>query len=304
MRVQKTGQNIFVLIIDVAIFTGVIIGVIVATSLIGINKAKNSSQDINKINIESLNTLVIGDYSDEEDKNIANIKLKEDLKKKYNIDVISAQPSEAAAQSVNATSLYDLESTYYQLNGLVDCLSKYPSLIFPEMENKNYDMSIYLVDHFENDNIALATRDSNNKFNIYISNTKILEKAIHHELYHILEYYMKLEFDINILYANWGKYNPLGFKYNEKVEELDNEYVYNSNTNEPGAYFVTIYAKSMDKEDRAETFADMMIKNVRPIYYDEGEVIGKKAEYISSVLEKSFKSIKESKQPLYWKRFM
>lgn len=301
MRVLKSRKDKFILVIDLAIFTGVIIGVLLATKLTD-GKQKNG-QASKSNDLQSLSTFVIGDYS-EEDRSIANINLKQDLKKKYDIDVYSAESAEVAAKSVDASSLYDLDATYSGLNELVECLAKYPDNIFYEVQNKGYDLSIYLVDKFSNKNIALATRDSNNNFNIYISNTTLLEKAVHHELYHILEYYMKLEFDINVLYKYWDRYNPLGFEYNSDTTQLDSKYVYNESTNAIGACFVTIYAKSADKEDRAETFADMMIKNVRPSYYNEGENIRKKAEYISEVLDKSFESIKNSTGTLYWKRFL
>ena len=85
---------------------------------------------------------------------------------------------------------------------MINCLEKYPNSIFKEIELKDYTVEICLVDYFSNDNIALATRDSNNKFKIYLAynqNSKKLQRAVHHETYHILEYYMKLEFDINEL---------------------------------------------------------------------------------------------------------
>lgn len=302
MRVLKAKKELFILIIDIAIFTGVIIGVLVAKNLNNTPEQKVQAVAIN--NIESLSTFAIGDYSDEEDKDLANINLKQDLKKKYDIDVFSGESAKLSAASVDASCLYDPDSIYEGLTNLANCFSKYPNEIFFEVQNKGYDVSVYLVDKFNNNNLALATRDSNNNFNIYISNSKLLEKSIHHEFYHILEYYMKLQFDINNLYKDWSKYNPIGFEYNPDTTKLDGKYVYNPSTNTERAYFVTIYAKSLDKEDRAETFADMMLKDEKPVYYNTGEMIGKKAEYIASVLYKSFNSVKQCKDQLYWKRFI
>ncbi len=302
MRVQKTNKRSFILIVDIAIFTGVIIGVLVATMF---TRGEEKATDTPLTNpVKSISTFVIGDYSDEEDRNVANIKLKQDIKKKYDIDVFSAEASDFAAKSVEASPLYDLNATYDGLTRLVNCLEKYPDKIFEEIQDKGYDISIYLLSKFSNDNIALATRDSNNNFGVYISNTHLFEKAVHHELYHILEYYMKLEFDIIELYKDWTKYNPPGFKYNSNTKELDIKYVYNPNTNAMGSYFVTIYSKSADKEDRAEVFADMMLIRYKPVYYSEGEFIGKKAQYIAEALEKSFKSVVKNKRNLYWRKYI
>lgn len=302
MRVQKNKQNIFVLIIDLAIFMGVIIGLITALVLTDVKASKDNISNINSL--KAISTFVVGDYSDEPDKDTANIKLKQDLKTKYDMDVFSEAEAYTMAKSVNAESLYDKHQVYDMLYEISSCLSKYPENIFQEIESKEYKIHICLVDKFNNNNVALATRDSNNNFAVYISNTNIIEKAVHHELYHILEYYMKLEYDLNELYKDWMNYNPKGFKYNENLQELDSEHVYNHSTNKTGASFVTVYAKTMDKEDRAETFADMMIKNSRPSYYNDGENIGNKIRYISSVIDKTFETVRKSQYPVYWKRFI
>ena len=171
-----------------------------------------------------------------------------------------------------------------------------------------YDLGIEIciVDYFENENIALATRDSNNNFKIYLSNvdkdTKV-KQSIHHEMYHILEYYMKLEFDITDLYKDWNKYNPEGFEYQENIALLDTSYVYGVD-NTRDSYFVSIYSKVSDKEDRAEVFANNMIVDSIPSYYNDNTgAIKNKMMLISNALDTSFYSI-NNRTSNYWTRFL
>lgn len=262
-------------------------------------------EQIDYANIESINPLVIDRSNQDIDKTSNNIELAEEIERVYNIEVLYGSGTESLAKTVEATAIYNESDINSILLEMIDCLEKYPSNIFKEIELKDYTVEICLVDYFSNDNIALATRDSNNNFKIFLAynkNSSKIQRAVHHETYHILEYYMKLEFDINELYKDWNLYNPEAFVYEPNIALLDTNYVYNIDK-QGRAYFVSVYSKVSDKEDRAEVFADTMIAGEKPLYYtDSIGAIKNKVSLISNAINHCFYSAKYNTS-LYWTRY-
>ena len=269
------------------------------------NDIQNKIQELGYGKIETINPLVLEKSNKELDKTTANLDLISEIERVYNLDIVYGDGTSNLAKSVQATAIYNETDVNSILLELVACLEKYPNNIFKEISLKDYEVEVCIVDHFENDNIALATRDSNNNFKIYLSNVdknSKVKKSVHHEMYHILEYYMKLEFDINELYKDWNKYNPKGFVYEENLALLNNAYVYGLD-NVNGSYFVSVYSKVSDKEDRAEVFADTMIADTTPGYYNDNlGAIKNKMQLISSALKSSFYSV-DYGISIYWTRF-
>ena len=69
------------------------------------------------------------------------------------------------------------------------------------------------------------------------------------------------------------------------------------------AYFVTPYSKVSEKEDRAETFADTMLRDSMPKYYiDNLGAIKNKMMLIADVLKTCFYSVEYSTS-VYWTRY-
>lgn len=214
-----------------------------------------------------------------------NLSLRNSLSERYDIDIYYG--SNLNVESVNAINITDSEKIFSMLRELNDALNKYPSGLIAEMESEGYTVNIFLVDSFTNNVEALANRNTIGQFNIYISNALEFERAFHHEFYHILEYYIKLETVER--YYKWNEYNPKGFQYTNDVNKITSKYVYNGQS---GAYFVTLYAKYSEKEDRAETFAEMMTANRLEIFFNEGEHIKSKIDLISSVLRNTFTTVR------------
>lgn len=269
------------------------------------NKTRSKIEDMGYGTIETINPLVLESSEKVVDKKATNLDIINEIKRVYNLKVIYGDGTEYLTKTVSSKSVYDENDVNVMLLQLIECLSKYPNNIFKEIELKDYSIEICLVDYFDNDNIALATRDSNNNFKVYISNvekTEKIKKSVHHELYHILEYYMKLEFDINELYKDWNKYNPEGFEYQSNISLLDSNYVYDMDK-QGRSYFVSIYSKSSDKEDRAEVFADTMCAESLPAYYTDsvGAIKGKMG-LISDAIETTFYSVNYGTS-IYWTRF-
>lgn len=223
---------------------------------------------------------------------------------KYKIEVEYGKETESNIKSLDATPLLDDEIIYRNIIKLNETLEKYPEGFFNEFKNEsnNYSVSIYLVDKFSSQNVALATRNTNNEFKIYISNDEEFEKVLHHELYHIIEYFIKLEYDIDTLYVNWNDYNPNSYVYPNSVEDLNDDYIPNVNKAQR-VYFVSKYAKTNEKEDRAETFSDMMYKENKPYYFSKEHPIYDKANLIADVLEETFDSVTEEVTER-WERFI
>jgi len=239
---------------------------------------ENTKVDLENIDILEQNTNL--------DLTRINLSLRNSLSEKYGIDIYYGRNLNLS--SVNAVNITDSEKVFSMLRDLNDALSNYPNDLINEIEQAGYTVSIYLVDRFTNNIEALANRNSIGQFNIYVSNSLDIKRAFHHEFYHILEYYIKLETVER--YALWDKYNPDGFEYTNDVSKITSKYVYNGQS---GAHFVTLYAKYSDKEDRAETFAEMMTASRMELFFNEGENIKSKMDLINRVLRNSFVSIRD-----------
>lgn len=226
----------------------------------------------------------------------ANIKYVNLLKEKYDLDIHYGKTTEMFAKSVQAVSLTESGKITEMLVELTYALEKYPANIIREMKNKGYTVSIYLVDYFENANVALANRNSNNEFKIYISYNEMFERAMHHETYHVLEYFMNLEYGLDNVFADWDKLNPEGFDYPENVSKLNRKYVFGLDRENP-SYFVTLYSKYSAKEDRAEMFAESMITETTPIYYNS-IYLKDKMITINKALDNCFESSRTNEN--YW----
>ena len=294
--------------IVVGIFT-LIISTVIMIVVLGdrIDKAGDNLINVERDSIDNINPLLLADTEIKIDKTSNNVDIINNIKKAYNIDVIYGKSSTSIVKTVGAIPIYNTDEINTLLWGLVECLEKYPQGLIKEIQLYGYNVEIYLVDSFSNDNIALATRDSNNNFKIFLSVVKTTEKiskSVHHEFYHVLEYYMKLEFNINELYEYWTRNNPDGFKYNPDITKLTKEYVYGVTGENLGAYFITVYSKTAEQEDRAEVFADMMLRETMPSYYtDNLGAIKNKVIAISAALKSSFSSVKNASS-LYWERYI
>ena len=308
MNRRNIDKKHYSLNVTISLFV-LIMASLVASSIVFRNNNKNNIQkklqEVGYGQVEKINPLVLEKSNNVVDKTTSNLELIGEIKRVYNLDVIYGEGTEYLASSSDATPIYNQEDINTMLVELIECLEKYPSNIFKEIQLKDYGVEICLVNAFKNENIALATRDSNNNFKIYLSNAtenSKIPKSVHHEMYHILEYYMKLEFDINEIYKDWNKYNPEGFSYQDNIALLDTSYVLNMDENRE-AYFVSIYSKHSDKEDRAEVFADTMISDNMPVYYaDINSPIRSKMVLITNAINNSFYSVNYGTS-IYWTRY-
>lgn len=206
------------------------------------------------------------------------------LNELYGINVLYGEDTINYANKVDATVETDLNIVNNNVKVLFHTLEKYPRGMFDVFKNKEYKMDVILLDSFTNNNLALASKNNLKEIKLYVSNTDKFERAVHHELFHVFEYYMA---DKNkYVFEQWKNLNPSIFKYQSDVLKLDNNYVYLKDSNTDNWYFVTKYAKTSEKEDRAETFAELMMLQKKPEYLETNTNIKKKADNIMSEMSK------------------
>ncbi len=247
---------------------------------------------LSKVDLATIDMIEVDSNIDMEN---YNIRIANSIEDKYDIDIYYGMMP--GLDSINAIAVTDDTVIFNMLKDINNALSKYPKDLAKEIESHGYEISIYLVDYFTTDVEALANRNSIGQMNIYMSNTTDIERAMHHEYYHILDYYVRLEKDETSAYSDWTKYNPKGFAYTEDLDKITSQYIYDG---QPGAYFVTPYAKYSDKEDRAETFATMLTADKQEIFFVENEPIKGKMNVLERVLYNTFECVR-LEQTLAWK---
>ena len=241
-----------------------------------------------KYNID-LNNIAVLEQNTNIDLSSYNLAIKDAITTTYDIDIYYGERYNV--ESVNAIPLTNSKDIYTMLIRISEALSNYPKDLIREIEKRGYSVSVYLVDSFKTNVQALANRNTIGQFKIYISNSYDLDRAYHHEFYHILDYYIKLETNETLAYIDWYKYNPVGFEYIGNVENITAKYTYMGST---GAYFVTPYAKFSEKEDRAETFAEMVAAKKEEVFFRIGEPIRGKIDIIKEVLRSTFNTVDNS----------
>lgn len=301
---EKTSRRRISIITDIILFA--IISSIIFMLFNNYYKSDLSySDDVNKILASDNLILEKREKSNIESENKMYIK---NIKEEYGIKIKFGRDIEDFIQKVDAISQYDIYVINSNLKVIYEALEKYPNEVFDMTRTKKYPITIMLVDKFNNDNLALASRNNLNEFSIYISNAKNFERAFHHEMYHLLEYYMS---DTKkYLYASWKNFNPENFTYEKDISKLNNDYVYiasnitfpneeslkksdenikNSSVseNEKNPYFVSKYSKVTEKEDRAEIFAELMTMTRKARYLGKEQNIRKKADFMTDTIKRN-----------------
>lgn len=280
---KKVIANKYYIVVSLIIFFSLV-------TVVGCIRLINVTKSMEKIDLSNIDNILEEETSI--DMSSINLKIKNSIEQKYGIDVYYGDGY--YVESVNAVAITNQNEIFEMLKSLNSALSKYPVGITQEIEEKGYTVSIYLVNYFTNGIDALANRNSIGEFKIYMSNTLDVERTMHHEYYHILDYYIKLETNEN--YYTWKIYNPEGFTYNKNIDNITSEYVYKG---DKGASFVTLYAKYSEKEDRAETFAEMLTANKGEIFFYDGEKIKGKMDLITNVLRTNFKSVAKVEKAIW-----
>ena len=216
------------------------------------------------------NSLASISYNKEDSLETENLEYVNRIKDDFFISVKYGNSQKDLAERLDATVQNNNYIINNNLKTLYVALNKYSKKMFENFEKEGYKLNIVILDKFNNDNLALASRNKLNQFTLYISNTERLERAFHHEMCHILEYYLENK---GISFESWDSLNPADFSYLNSTTGITSENVYYfskySLANSDDTYFATKYSKVNAKEDRAEVFAEVMISSSRIDYIED-----------------------------------
>ena len=250
------------------------------------NDSNNKTQ--NSVNQSQSNNQITTEKTQEQKNN----DFRNNLKNKYNVTV--GYKDEIDGKYINSyanpTKLYDDEVIRYNLLKIENALNKYPNSFFSEIKNNWKPVSIYLVDNINGYAAGLVDNNNNNTIIILIvathsSTSSILENTIHHEMMHVIDCYFTSKgiYSSYLLEQSMMQFNPEDFSYgtqsNRYVYLLDNPY-----------YFISKYAKSNYKEDRAEIFANLMFRSNQPDCFKFENPVKEKAKIITKQINQNFNS--------------
>lgn len=278
------------------------------------NSKSKSSVDVDKLNDNAKDNSVSEnpstaidesttnqkDVSENEENRLdpLNKRLREQIEKKYNVDVKYAEETDNyTVGNLGTTSIYDPDTINISLRKLDKVLSHYPDGMFEEINKGGIPLTVYLIDKFSQTGITGVT-DSNAYFaNIVIATAYPFEESFYHESYHYIERYM---YERKKLYFNaWNTYNPDGFDYGDNP---NSDLSYASNGGSAESYFVNNYAQTAEAEDRASTF-EYMMANTKVSCLKEDQPVWRKAKAMSQSIEAALDTCSPNEVE-YWERFL
>ncbi len=193
---------------------------------------------------------------------------------------------------------YDTEINEY-LTRIETELKKYPTGFFKEMKNFGMPLTLYIVKDIPNSGIAGLT-DSQFADNIIISikSGLLFEKTLNHEIMHYIDAYLKIKMYPEDLESIWNELNPDNYTYGSFDTSLDFLTTQNNNS-----YFLSNYAQTNWREDRATLFEDLMTRSLKRSCYTEGTPLYNKIKTIAEQIDKYYDCVNSSTTE-YWERFL
>ena len=209
-------------------------------------------------------------------------------------DEISLFPSEIYAlriipegESVFLQTLAGNERFADLLRCMDDVFSVYPPEFFSRFAKKDYikGLRFILTDQILLDGTRISSVQSvhDRHIDVYLAKDDAKERAIHHEIWHAMEYRILCEdpgaFD------GWPSLNPEGFVYTGDFSVIRN----GEEKQEPEDWFASEYGKIDEFEDRATVFEALMIRD--EIWWSARPHLQKKAEYLLDIAKPIFGEI-------------
>lgn len=195
------------------------------------------------------------------------------------------------------TILEDKEKIKKELNLINNELKKYPKGFFREFSGM--PLTIYLVSSVPGNVFSGFTdREFMSDIKITLTENYFFEYTLNHEIMHYIDAYLEIKMYPNNPYDEYIALNPVGFNYGQ----VNKTYNYGNNGNIKGAYFISDYAQSAVREDRAELFKNMITRVYKPAgMFDNNEVLQKKALIIDKQIRQYFKSASGT---VYWDKII
>lgn len=192
------------------------------------------------------------------------------------------------------------------LNALVEVSKLFPSGFFKNFIGYNgYRVVLY---NSIPGAVGVASYEFGDDNRMYLdANQGYVNRTFFHETWHIMDKYIEFKtyYSVNP-FDNWNDYNPSGFVYGDSS---NNSYtIYDYNGDGMGGYahdineisFVSLYAKTSDREDRAELFADLMFRGYKNKYMNSGYGVNEKAKNLALIIRNFFPNSTNA----YWERWI
>lgn len=228
-----------------------------------------------------------------------NDELRNKIRSKYGVLVSYKDEvdSNYSSSYVRPTKLYDDNEIYDHLVKIDGALSRYPSAFFPEIKRKWKQVTIDLVKKINNSAAGLTDNRNPNTVVILINTGSLLfESTLHHEMMHYIDCYLANKIGASVLENSMMEHNPSGFTYGNQ----NNDYVYRYAN---PYYFLSGYAKTNYKEDRAVIFEDLMTRTWKREYHVKGNPINEKAKVISKQMSMYLDSVSDNVTES-WEKFI
>lgn len=224
-----------------------------------------------------------------------NNTLRNQIENKYNVDIrYGTETNGYAVGGLSTVMLTDANRINALLNELNRNLALYPNGFFKEINTGNYNLSIYLLKRYSQNNVTGITDSTSQHVIISLATDYSYIESLHHELYHYIEKYM---YKRGANYTTWNLLNPDGFSYGN----INKGYSF-TNGNNRNAFFVNDYAQTDPYEDRASTFEYMMAQSEASCL-QTGTTIWKKAKYMCEQIDAVFQTVSPNVTE-YWERFV
>ena len=232
------------------------------------------------------------------DINLVNSNFRDSIEKRYDIEIKYGSETDGySVGGLSTTSIGDANTINSSLTKLNNVLSLYPRNLFKEIKNGGIPLTVYLINNYSEEGVTGAT-DSNFYFaNMSIAVAYSFDESFFHESYHYIERYM-LKKGLTYNTLSWNSYNPIGFNYDDTIE---NSYSYNVSFSE-NSYFVNNYAQTSAEEDRASTFEYMMAPT-KASCLNNNMPVWKKAKIMSETIDLALDSVSEDVVE-YWERYL
>ena len=262
------------------------------------NSDENSISSSNAENDDLSNTYSNNMRTQNLDINLVNSNFRDSIEKRYDIEIKYGSETDGySVGGLSTTSIGDANTINSSLTKLNNVLSLYPRNLFKEIKNGGIPLTVYLINNYSEEGVTGAT-DSNFYFaNMSIAVAYSFDESFFHESYHYIERYM-LKKGLTYNALSWNSYNPIGFNYDDTIE---NSYSYNVSFSE-NSYFVNNYAQTSAEEDRASTFEYMMAPT-KASCLNNNMPVWKKAKIMSETIDLALDSVSEDVVE-YWERYL
>ena len=264
------------------------------------NKTNNSSNDSSESKdetVEEENTTVVPTTPTQKE---LNDEYRKKLQNTYSVKIAYGEEMGNYMVGYYTPTKMNDDNTINEYLGKIETeLKKYPGGFFKEISDYGMPLTLYLVKDIPNSSVSGFT-DSQIYSNIIITLKEdfSFETTFNHEMMHYIDAYLNAKLYPNSVDVAWNLLNPEGYTYGS----FDNSYDYFPNGNN-NSYFLTNYAQTNYKEDRATLFGDLMTRPYKRPCYNSGYPMYNKIKLLAEQIDEGFVTVTSSNTE-YWEKFL